>query len=66
MVDTNTAVRAPEALNPHEACKAEIETLARIGDKWTVTVVAPCRKDRCVPLLATVKNSLASAAARAP
>ena len=39
MVDTNTAVRAPEALNPHAACKAEVETLARIGDKWTVMVV---------------------------
>ena len=39
MVDTNTAVRAPEAANPHAACKAEVETLARIGDKWTVMVV---------------------------
>jgi DNA-binding HxlR family transcriptional regulator len=39
MVDTNTAVRAPEASNPHAACKAEVETLARIGDKWTVMVV---------------------------
>jgi DNA-binding HxlR family transcriptional regulator len=39
MVDTNTAVRAPEALNPHAACKAVVETLARIGDKWTVVVV---------------------------
>jgi DNA-binding HxlR family transcriptional regulator len=39
MVDTNTAVRAPEAPNPHAACKAEVETLARIGDKWTVMVV---------------------------
>src|SRR6202521_3485266 len=39
MVDTNTAVRAPEASNPHEACKAVVETLARIGDKWTVMVV---------------------------
>ena len=39
MVDTNTAVRAPETSNPHAACKAEVETLARIGDKWTVMVV---------------------------
>jgi DNA-binding HxlR family transcriptional regulator len=39
MADTNTAVRAPEALNPHADCKAEVETLARIGDKWTVMVV---------------------------
>ena len=39
MVDTNTAVRAPEASNPHADCKAEVETLARIGDKWTVLVV---------------------------
>src|ERR1700682_5869166 len=39
MVDTNTAVRAPETSNPHAACKAEVETLARIGDKWTVIVV---------------------------
>jgi DNA-binding HxlR family transcriptional regulator len=39
MVDTNTAVRAPEASSPHEACKAVVETLARVGDKWTVMVV---------------------------
>ena len=39
MVDTNTAVRAPEASTSHAACKAVIETLARIGDKWTVMVV---------------------------
>ena len=39
MVDTNTAVRAPEASNPHEACKAAVDTLARISDKWTVIVV---------------------------
>jgi DNA-binding HxlR family transcriptional regulator len=44
MVDTNTAVRAPEALQPREACKAEIATLARIGDKWTVLVVAALAK----------------------
>ena len=44
MVDTNTAVRASEALNPHEACKAEVETLARIGDKWTVLVVGALAK----------------------
>ncbi|MEA3088738.1 MAG: hypothetical protein QOJ04_80 [Caballeronia sp.] len=44
MVDTNTAVRASEASNPHEACKAEVETLARIGDKWTVMVVGALSK----------------------
>jgi len=44
MVDTNTAVRAPEASNPHAACKAEVETLARIGDKWTVMVVGALSK----------------------
>jgi DNA-binding HxlR family transcriptional regulator len=44
MVDTNIAVRAREASNPHEACKAEVETLARIGDKWTVLVVGALAK----------------------
>jgi DNA-binding HxlR family transcriptional regulator len=45
VVDTNTAVRAPEALNPHAACKAEVvETLALIGDKWTVMVVGALSK----------------------
>jgi DNA-binding HxlR family transcriptional regulator len=44
MVDTNTAVRAPEASNPHEACNAVVETLARIGDKWTVMVVGALSK----------------------
>ena len=45
MVDTNTAVRASAALNPHhEACKAQVETLARIGDKWTVLVVGALSK----------------------
>ena len=45
MVDTNTAVRAQEALNPHAACKAEVvETLALIGDKWTVMVVGALSK----------------------
>jgi DNA-binding HxlR family transcriptional regulator len=44
MVDTNTAVRASEASNPHEACKAEVETLSRIGDKWTVMVVGALSK----------------------
>src|SRR5258706_4393560 len=39
MVDTNTSVRASGALNPHEACKAEVEAVAGIGDKWTVMVV---------------------------
>jgi DNA-binding HxlR family transcriptional regulator len=44
MVDTNTAVRASGALNPHAACRAEVETLARIGDKWTVMVVGALSK----------------------
>jgi DNA-binding HxlR family transcriptional regulator len=44
MVDTNTSVRASGALNPREACKAEVETLARIGDKWTVMVVGALAK----------------------
>src|SRR4030088_661976 len=44
MVATNTAVRAPEASNPHAACKAEVETLARISDKWTVMVVGALSK----------------------
>ena len=45
MVDTNTAVRASEASIPHEACKAEVvETLALIGDKWTVMVVGALSK----------------------
>src|ERR1700693_5982722 len=44
MVDTNTAVRAPEASNPHAACKAQVATLARIGDKWTVLVVGALSK----------------------
>src|ERR1700722_141643 len=44
MVATNTAVRAPEASNSHAACKAVVETLARIGDKWTVMVVGALSK----------------------
>ena len=44
MVDTNTAVRAPESSNPHTACRAVVETLARIGDKWTVMVVGALSK----------------------
>ncbi|MEA3112438.1 MAG: hypothetical protein QOG58_2237 [Caballeronia sp.] len=44
MVDTNTGVRAREASNTHAACKAEVETLARIGDKWTVMVVGALSK----------------------
>lgn len=39
MVDTNTVVRAMEASNSSEVCKSVVETLARIGDKWTVMVV---------------------------
>jgi DNA-binding HxlR family transcriptional regulator len=44
MADTNTAVRAREASHSDAGCndenrKAIIETLARIGDKWTVMVV---------------------------
>ena len=44
MVATNTAVRAPEASSPHAACKAVVETLALIGDKWTVVVVSALSK----------------------
>jgi DNA-binding HxlR family transcriptional regulator len=45
MVATNTAVRASAALNPHAACRAEVvETLALIGDKWTVMVVGALSK----------------------
>jgi DNA-binding HxlR family transcriptional regulator len=44
MVATNSAVRAPEASNSPAACKAEVETLARIGDKWTVMVVGALSK----------------------
>jgi DNA-binding HxlR family transcriptional regulator len=39
VVDTNSAVRASEAASSDEACKAIVETLARIGVKWTVMVV---------------------------
>jgi DNA-binding HxlR family transcriptional regulator len=44
VVDTNIAVRALEASHSDEGCndenrKAVVETLARIGDKWTVMVV---------------------------
>jgi DNA-binding HxlR family transcriptional regulator len=44
MVDTNTAVRASAASNSRAACQAEVETLARIGDKWTVMVVGALSK----------------------
>ncbi|MEA2649376.1 MAG: hypothetical protein QOG61_1811 [Candidatus Binataceae bacterium] len=44
MVHTNTAVRAADASNSHEACNAVVETLARIGDKWTVMVVGALSK----------------------
>src|ERR1035438_4022573 len=49
MVDTNTAVRALEASHSNEGCndenrKAIVETLARIGDKWTVMVVGALSK----------------------
>jgi DNA-binding HxlR family transcriptional regulator len=39
MVDTNSTVRAPEAASSTEPCRAQVETLSRIGDKWTVMVV---------------------------
>jgi DNA-binding HxlR family transcriptional regulator len=35
--DTNIPVRA--AQHGHTACRASLDTLARIGDKWTVMVV---------------------------
>ena len=37
MSDTNTVVRDIEP--SHDSCRAVSETLARIGDKWTVLVV---------------------------
>lgn len=37
MDDTNKTVRAVD--HGHSECRASIETLARIGDKWTVLVV---------------------------
>jgi DNA-binding HxlR family transcriptional regulator len=44
VVDTNIAVRSLKASHSDEGCndenrKAVVETLARIGDKWTVMVV---------------------------
>ena len=39
MSDTNIPVRAIEASDSHEGCRAVVPTLARIGDKWTVMVV---------------------------
>jgi DNA-binding HxlR family transcriptional regulator len=39
MVDTNTAVRDAGGMPGHEGCKEIADTLARIGDKWTVLVV---------------------------
>ncbi|MCU1717471.1 winged helix-turn-helix transcriptional regulator [Pseudomonas sp. 5P_3.1_Bac2] len=39
MTDTHTDVRNEAPLNGHNSCKAIAETLARIGDKWTVLVV---------------------------
>jgi DNA-binding HxlR family transcriptional regulator len=44
MVATNTAVCVVEAASSRAACKAEVETLARIGDKWTVMVVGALAK----------------------
>ena len=41
MSDTNKDVRAFEA--SHAGCHAVAETLARIGDKWTVMVVGTLR-----------------------
>jgi DNA-binding HxlR family transcriptional regulator len=35
--DTHTSVRATESA--HDGCRAVAETLARIGDKWTVMVI---------------------------
>jgi DNA-binding HxlR family transcriptional regulator len=39
MGDTNTAVRDAGGMPAHEDCKEIADTLARIGDKWTVMVV---------------------------
>ncbi len=49
MVDTNTTVRAPEASNPHEACKAEVEKCCVKGDFFLVVTLelsAHCFKSR--------------------
>jgi DNA-binding HxlR family transcriptional regulator len=40
--DTHTAVRVAE--HGHAGCRATTETLARIGDKWTVMVVGTLSK----------------------
>ncbi len=39
MIDTNTAVRRADGPPSHEACQEIVDTLTRIGDKWTVMVV---------------------------
>jgi DNA-binding HxlR family transcriptional regulator len=41
--DTDMHVRAPNATHAGENCRALAETLARIGDKWTVLVVSALR-----------------------
>lgn len=39
MTDAHTDVRNEAQLHGHTGCKSIAETLARIGDKWTVLVV---------------------------
>lgn len=39
MDDTNISVPDPDASHSYDECKAVADTLARIGDKWTVMVV---------------------------
>lgn len=46
MCETNIDVRNFGAAPSHEQCKEVIDTLARIGDKWTVMVVGVLSQGR--------------------
>ncbi|WP_322028153.1 helix-turn-helix domain-containing protein [Burkholderia sp. BCC1977] len=46
MAETNIRVRNVDAAPNHERCKDVIDTLARIGDKWTVMVVGALSQGR--------------------
>jgi DNA-binding HxlR family transcriptional regulator len=45
MDQTNRNVRGPDPAHPD--CKAVTETLARIGDKWTVMVIGALSQGGC-------------------
>lgn len=45
MDTTNTSVRETHNAPSHEQCKETLDTLARIGDKWTVMVVGVLARD---------------------